>query len=243
MAQRRMFSLKVIDTDLFLDMSPTAQNLYFHLGMRADDDGFVSNPKKIMKIVSAPDDDMKVLIAKGFIIQMATNGVSIITHWKINNLIKTDRYTETIYKEEKSKLIDKDGKYGFLYKEIKNGSKMVPEVEPQVRLGKVRLGKNIPVADATWSFEEELEKLRTGRRKDFRIIALYWKKKKWIFINQEQFNSALTRELKACKTLKGYTGEEIARAINYCIGKYPADGWTLETVFKRIQDLINTKHE
>src|SRR3990167_156626 len=97
MAQRRMFSLKVIDTDNFLDMSPTAQNLYFHLGMRADDDGFVASPKKIMQICGAPDDDMKVLIAKGFIIPMATNGVSVITHWKVNNLIRPDRYVETEY--------------------------------------------------------------------------------------------------------------------------------------------------
>lgn len=138
MAQRRMFSLKVIDTDSFLDMSPTAQNLYFHLGMRADDDGFVSSPKKIMKMVSAPDDDMRVLVAKGFIVPMATSGVCVISHWKMNNLIKSDRYTETIYLEEKARLKEENGVYTV---DIL-GSKMVPVTEPQVRLGKDRIGKD-----------------------------------------------------------------------------------------------------
>lgn len=139
MAQRRMFSLRVVDTDMFLDMSPTAQNLYFHLGMRADDDGFVSSPKKIMKMVGAPDDDYRVLVAKGFIIPMATNGVCVVSHWKVNNLIKNDRYTETMYKEEKARISEKDGIY---FIDFENGSKMVPEVEPQDRLGKDRLGKD-----------------------------------------------------------------------------------------------------
>lgn len=149
MAQRRMFSLKVIDTDNFLDMSPTAQNLYFHLGMRADDDGFVASPKKIMQMCGAPDDDMKVLIAKCFIIPMATNGVCVITHWKVNNLIRPDRYVETEYKEEKGRLDCKDNKYFIstgpgvkhigIQNVIPNGNQRVT----QDRLGKDRLGKDI----------------------------------------------------------------------------------------------------
>lgn len=144
-----MFSLKVVDTDMFLDMSPSAQNLYFHLGMRADDDGFVSSPKKIMVMVNAAENDYQILVVKGFIIPMSTNGVCVVTHWKTNNLIKSDRYTETEYKEEKDRLIEVDGKYTFEHllterqrKSLSiepyniNGSKMVPEVEPQVRLGK-----------------------------------------------------------------------------------------------------------
>jgi len=84
MANRRMFSLKVIDTDDFLDMSPTAQLLYFHLAMRADDDGFVSSPKKIMKMSNAADDDMRVLIAKKYLIPFES-GVCVIRDWKIHN--------------------------------------------------------------------------------------------------------------------------------------------------------------
>lgn len=155
MAQRRMFSLKVIDTDSFLDMSPTAQNLYFHLGMRADDDGFVSSPKKIMKMVSAPDDDMRVLVAKGFIVPMATSGVCVISHWKMNNLIKSDRYTETIYLEEKARLKEENGVYTV---DIL-GSKMVPVTEPQVRLGKDRIGKDNNTSEAVAPQVSEIIKL------------------------------------------------------------------------------------
>lgn len=139
-----MFSLKVVDTDLFLDMSPSAQNLYFHLGMRADDDGFVSSPKKIANMVNAAENDYQILVAKGFIIPMATNGVCVVTHWKTNNLIKSDRYSETEYKEEKEHLVEVDGKYTFEHlltprqKQSLSGSKMVPVLEPQVRLGKGR---------------------------------------------------------------------------------------------------------
>ena len=110
MANRRMLSLKIADTDEFLDMPPTAQNLYFHFNLRADDDGFVSNPKKIIKITNASDDDMKILIAKNFVIPFES-GICVIRHWKIHNLIRKDRYTETEYKKEKRLLTEKDNKY------------------------------------------------------------------------------------------------------------------------------------
>lgn len=98
------------------------------------------------------------------------------------------------------------------------------------------------VANATvWNFEEELERLRKSEnRKDFQIIALYWKKKGWHFENKDQFNAALRRELKPAQSLKGYTGPQIASVIAYCMEKYP-DIWTLETCFKRISDLVNKK--
>lgn len=149
-----MFSLKVVDTDMFLDMSPSAQNLYFHLGMRADDDGFVSNPKKIANMTNAADNDMQILIAKGFIIPMSTNGVCVVTHWKINNLIKSDRYTETEYKEEKDRLVCIEGKYAFEGRLTERQKKTLELQrkqdwntdgtisEPQVRLGKDRLGED-----------------------------------------------------------------------------------------------------
>ena len=136
-----MFSLKVVDTDMFLDMSPSAQNLYFHLGMRADDDGFVSSPKKIMVMVNASEDDMRVLLAKNFVIKMATNGIAVITHWHTNNLIRPDRYQETEYKEEKNRLNLSDGKYNQdfgLLNVIPNGNQMAT----QVRLGKDSIGKD-----------------------------------------------------------------------------------------------------
>ena len=132
-----MFSLKIVDTDEFLDMPPTTQNLYFHLCMRADDDGFVSSPKKIMKIINSADDDMKVLIGKRFVIPF-DSGVCVIKHWKIHNLIRQDRYTETEYKEEKNLLIEKDNKYK-LNSGKPNDNQMTTKC--QHRLGKDRLGK------------------------------------------------------------------------------------------------------
>ena len=111
MAQRRMFSLKVVDTDQFLDMPHSSQLLYFHLSIRGDDDGFVSSPKKIKQMVGASDDDMKILVSKRFIIPFES-GVCVIRHWRIHNYIQGDRYTETNWKEEKRMLaIDENGSY------------------------------------------------------------------------------------------------------------------------------------
>lgn len=103
MAQKRMFSLQVTDTDRFLDMSASAQALYFHLGMHGDDDGFVSSPRKIARIAGCNDDDLRLLATKGYIIPFES-GVVVITDWNINNTLKNDRYHPTIYAEEKSML-------------------------------------------------------------------------------------------------------------------------------------------
>ena len=103
MAQRRMVSLKVTDTDIFLDMPLSTQALYFHLITRADDDGFFANPKKIMRMISCTEDDLKILMSKEFVIPFKS-GVCVIKHWKIHNLIRSDRYSETIYKVEKESL-------------------------------------------------------------------------------------------------------------------------------------------
>ena len=104
MAERRMFAKTIIDSDAFLEMPATTQNLYFHLGMRADDDGFINNPKKIMRFVGSADDDLKVLMSKRFILVFET-GVIVIKHWKIHNYIQNDRYKPTLYTEEKTNSI------------------------------------------------------------------------------------------------------------------------------------------
>lgn len=109
MARKRMFSLDIIDTDLFLEMPQSSRLLYYELCMRADDDGFVSSPKKIMRVVGCSEDDFKVLITKQFLIPFET-GVVVIKHWKIHNYIQNDRYKETIYTKEKSQLIENDNK-------------------------------------------------------------------------------------------------------------------------------------
>ena len=97
MANRRMFSLSVIDTDKFLDMPVSSQLLYFHLGMRADDDGFVSSPKRIARTTNCGDDDLRILATKGYIIPFES-GVVVIRHWRQNNQLRSDRYRETVCK-------------------------------------------------------------------------------------------------------------------------------------------------
>jgi hypothetical protein len=111
MAERRMFSKKIIDSDAFMDMPLSTQALYFHLSMRADDDGFINNPKKIQRMVGASDDDLKVLIAKRFILTFES-GIIVVKHWRMHNYIRCDRYKPTDYIEEKSRLeLKENGSY------------------------------------------------------------------------------------------------------------------------------------
>ena len=111
MAQRRMFTKKIIDSDAFLDMPLSTQALYFHLNMRADDDGFVNSPKKVQRMIGATDDDMRILIAKRFVITFE-NGIIVIKHWRMHNLLRKDRYTPTVYEEQFNMLsIKENGSY------------------------------------------------------------------------------------------------------------------------------------
>lgn len=139
MAERRMFAKTIIDSDAFLDMPLSAQALYFHLSMRADDDGFVNNPKKIQRMIGASDDDCKLLIMKRFILTFES-GVIVIKHWRVHNYIRNDRYKETVYKEEKSEILLKEN---GVYTEknnlgIPNGNQRYT----QDRIGKDRIGKD-----------------------------------------------------------------------------------------------------
>lgn len=137
MAERRMFSKTIIDSDMFLDMPLSTQSLYFHLSMRGDDDGFINNPKKIQRMIGATDDDLRILAAKQFIIPFES-GIVVIKHWRIHNCIQKDRYKETIYQNEKQRLsLDNQNVYNTDTNCIQNVSNM----ETQVSLGKVRLGK------------------------------------------------------------------------------------------------------
>ena len=136
MAERRMFAKTIIDSDAFLDMPHSSQLLYFHLSMRADDDGFINNPKKIQRMVGCGDDDLRILIAKKFIIPFE-NGIVVIKHWRVHNYIQGDRYKPTVYQEEKAMLQVKGNKAYTLI-----GTECIQDVstmDTQVRLGKDRL--------------------------------------------------------------------------------------------------------
>ncbi len=135
MAERRMFTKKITESDAFLDMPSSTQMLYFHFSMNADDDGFVNNPKKIQKMCGASDDDFKLLIAKSFII-LFESGIIVIKHWKMHNYIQTDRYRPTDYVDEKSMLGIKSNKAYTL-----DVSKMDTECIQNGYIGKNSIGK------------------------------------------------------------------------------------------------------
>ena len=151
-----MFSPDIVSADAFLDMPVSSQVLYFHLSLRADDDGFVT-PKMVMRLLGSGDDDLKVLIVKRFVLPFES-GVVVVKHWLIHNLIRADLYKETTYKKEKATLGLNE--YGA-YTELREGVTELKEIEPPewlkirrgeprtahvpftaLRLGKVRLGKD-----------------------------------------------------------------------------------------------------
>lgn len=162
MARRRMFSLDIVDTDKFLDMPSSAQALYFHLGMRADDDGFVSSPKKITKIVNCAEDDLKLLIAKKYLIPFES-GVVVISDWKINNELKKDRCKPTIHLSEFEKIqTQKNKSYSLITSKadtkcLQNVSKM----DTQYSIGKYSIGKDSIGKDSIDKESGEVPKKKT----------------------------------------------------------------------------------
>ena len=158
MAERRMMAKSVIETDMFMDMPMSTQCLYFHLLLRADDDGFIRNPSAIRRETGCSQDDFKLLVAKQYIIPFES-GVIVIRHWKIHNYIRKDRYNETdcpekdeleldasnAYKIKASSGSDTNGTPLVYQKDTDcqpNDNHVVDEMDTQVRLGKVRLGKD-----------------------------------------------------------------------------------------------------
>lgn len=201
MAERRMFAKTIIDSDAFIDMPLSTQALYFHLSMRADDDGFINNPKKIQRMIGAADDDIKVLITKKFIIPFES-GIVVIKHWKIHNYIQKDRYKPTMYLEEKSMLETKENK-GYTLKEnecIQNVYRMDTQVRKE--LGKSKASKEIElVEDNNIIISKENDCVSKSRlEEEFNIIWADYPRK------QGKAN-ALKSYIKARK--KGTTKEKI----------------------------------
>lgn len=159
-----MFSPEIVGGEEFKTMPMSSQALYFHLGMDADDDGFVQ-PKLIMRAIGFTDDDLKVLLAKRFLLEFG-NGVVVIKHWLIHNMIRADRYKPTRYLEEKKTLFIKENK---AYTENKPlGLQSGNQMAPQVRLGKV----NIPASQASKMKKNTMGKYREDAHSDFGEIVI-----------------------------------------------------------------------
>ena len=230
MAKKRMFSLQIVDTDAFLDMPLSTQALYFHLSMRADDDGFVDNYKKIMKVIGAQDDDLKILFTKRFILGFES-GIIVIKHWRINNYIQKDRYTKTVYLEEKKLILAKENNS---YTEcIRNGD------TGKVRLGKVRLDKvRSDKASIAGKPAEVIPDLLKDKQRHIHIIGIFAKAKKTVFTSKEQQGSFIRRNLRAAKNLIGYEDDRIIETLKYLI-LYEDFKITLDTVGKYIDEDLN----
>lgn len=230
-----MFSQDIICSEEFTAMPLSSQALYVHLAIKADDDGFVQ-PRQIMRMINASDDDLKILIAKRFILAF-DGGVVVIKHWLIHNIIRGDRYKQTRFLEQKKLLKIKENK---AYTEInklgmQNGNQMA--TNGRHRLDKIRLDKDrvdIVASDklpAPFSLKEEIKKLEDSPRRDLNIIALYFEQRGTDLQNMEQYHVALRRHLKPAGALKSFTDKQILKAIDYAKKEYK-DIWTLETLTK-----------
>lgn len=198
MAQRRMFSLKIVSSDAFLDMSVSSRELYFQLGMYADDDGFI-NPKKIVRLVGASDDDLKILLAKRFLLPFES-GVVVIKHWAINNQLRKDYYQPTLYQEEKKSLFIKDNK---AYSDRKQSvNKML--TTRKHRLDKISIDKDTDITS------KEVIKITDSDSKEIPLLM-----KEFEFLNpsiKRMYGNKTQRQ--ACSDLiKTYTFDKVVQVI------------------------------
>lgn len=217
MAQKRMFTMKIVDSDAFLDMPATTQCLYFHLNMRADDDGFIGNPKRIMKITGASEDDLRLLIAKRFVLTFE-DGVIVIKHWRMHNTLSRDRYAETSYTDEKKMLLLKDnGSYSLTGGNPIDDTRLI---ERSGRQTQQRRNKDATKTHAEKGLDIDKDnKLIVSKdticQTDVRRVIEEWNKLQEVGINPIR---DIKPSSKRCQLLKGrireYGIDEVLNAIN-----------------------------
>lgn len=224
MAQRRMFAKTIVDSDAFLDMPMSSQLLYFHLSVRADDDGFVNKPKTVMRMVRSTKEDIDVLISKKFIISFPS-GVIVIKHWHIHNYIQKDRYTETKYKDEKSHLqLDNNKAYKLMDTEC---VQVGHEMETQVRL---ELGKSKVSKDIVESKELDITVIKE--------IVDYLNK---VCERSYRYTSGKTKTLIKSRFNEGFTIDDFKKVIDIKNDQWGNDNKMKE--FLRPETLFGTKFE
>ncbi len=232
MAERRMFAKTIIDSDAFIDMPMSARLLYYDLGMRADDDGFINSPKKIMNFIGATRDDMNILILRKFIIPFES-GVVVVKHWRIHNYIRKDTYNETAYKQEKAMLeLDENKSYRL------NSSQNIELVDgpsTQISLGKVSLGKDSKEQDSINNIINLVEPEKNIIPYDEIIDYLNLK----IGTNYRK-NSTKTQQLIRARFKEGFNLEDFKKVIDNKVEEWSGTKW--ET-YLRPTTLFGTKFE
>jgi hypothetical protein len=158
MAERRMFSRRIISGDAFLDMPSIAQLFYFHLSMAADDDGFVDCARSVMRSVGASERDMNTLVEKGFVIYFKEEGISLIRHWQVSNTIRKDLYKETKYKNLKSRLSVDEGDEYILTEPLRSCNENVTSGKVRLDQGKEKKGEKETSEEKT----KETDKVQEG---------------------------------------------------------------------------------
>jgi uncharacterized phage protein (TIGR02220 family) len=229
MGDRRMFSMQIVDSDAFLDMPLSTQALYFHLSMRADDDGFVDNARKIVRAVGCSQDDVKLLFAKNFVIAF-DDGVCVIKHWRIHNYIRTDRKKTTAYIEHFDKLDTKEnGSYTLKKSDVSQvTTTCLPsdnQMSAQVKLGKVNISKaNINTLSGKTDsvYEEVIDYLNEKAETQYRS------------------SSAKTKSLIQARVNDGFTLDDFKKVIDKKVSEWKN---TEMAKFIRPETLFGTKFE
>lgn len=230
MGNRRMFSKKITDTDRFLDMPASAQNLYFHLNMHADDDGFLGNAKTIKRMVGASDDDLKLLVTKQFLIPF-DDGVVVIKDWRIHNYIRSDRYRSTIYTDHKNSLqINENQQYELVSEQpkevgmtdgIPSGNQNGYQMDTQVKLSQVKSGE-VKLSQAKLS-KGKLSKTRQDKtsrdQPEADSVPTEAVKEVIDYLNQKagtkyRSTTAATKRLVGARLKEGFTVDDCKKVID-----------------------------
>lgn len=214
MAEKRMFAKTIVLSDAFLDMSLTARCLYFTLGMLADDDGFVNNPKGVMRQCGASEDDLRVLLSKKFLLAFES-GVIVIKHWRINNYLRNDRYHETTYISEKNELlVDEQG----IYHKTDDYEGGIPS-SGIPREDKIRLDKNsiivLDKSNTMSDFSSPTQKTTSKKPSDIDKVVESWNELSAKGLNRVTKINPTTNRGKMLKArLKEYSLDDVLKAID-----------------------------
>lgn len=216
-----MFSKTIVQSSRFLRMPATSRLLYYDLGMHADDDGYCEW-YPVLQMSGAKEQDMEVLQANKLVTVFDTE-VLLIKDWKENNQIRSDRYTPSRFLEK------------YSTEPLQLGIPLGNQMETQVRLGKVRLGKdNAPAkagAPELFKWNEYLEEMFESDRADLNVIALYFQEKKLKFDTREEAGVAIKRHLRAAREVAKFGDDKIVKAVKRTKEEYPSV-WTIETILK-----------